>query len=111
MSNKSPEIFHLVQSIREFILDFDESVQEVPKKQYIAYKVNKNFVCIEVQKRKLYLYLKLDPKSFKPLPAYTRDVSQIGHFGTGDLEFTLASEEALEEAKALIREAFEEIGG
>ena len=111
LKDKSQAIKSLVEVLREYIFALDESIEEVPKKQYIAYKVNKNFACIEVQRKKVYLYLRLDPIRFDPFPVNARDVSQIGHFGTGDLEYTLFSASDIEQGKELIRLAFEHIGG
>lgn len=101
----------MIYSVRESILALDDSVEEVPKKMYIAYKVTKNFVTMEVQQKKIYLYLRLDPTSFDALPQNARDVTNIGHFGTGNLEYTLRSETDLEGAMEWVRKAFEEIGG
>lgn len=101
----------LLKSIQDYILDIDESVEEVPKKFYIAYKFTQNFVCIEVKKDKLLLFLKINPVEITPFPETARDVSKIGHFGTGDFEYTLSSIEQLEEAKQLIRKSYENIGG
>lgn len=111
LDKKPAPIKDLVQTVRESILALDDSVEEVPKKMYIAYKVTKNFVTIEVQQKKIYLYLRLDPTSFDSLPKNARDVTNIGHFGTGNLEYTLRSEDGLEEAMEWVRKAFEEIGG
>ena len=38
---------------------------------------------------------------------FTRDVRQVGHFGTGDLEVTIRSNEDLARAMPLIRESYE----
>lgn len=111
LKGKSQAIQQLVDELRHYILSLDESIEEVPKKHYIAYKVNKNFTCIEVQRKKVYLYLHLDPQGFTPLPDHARDVSQIGHFGTGNLEYTVLEADDLEQGKELIRLAFENIGG
>ena len=109
--NVEPEIKNIVADLRDFILSLDEAIVESPKKFYVAYKVLQNFVCIEVQKKKILLYLKVDPKAFKVLPKNTRDVTNIGHFGTGDFEFTLRSKEDLEVAQRLIKDSFEATGG
>jgi predicted transport protein len=37
---------------------------------------------------------------------FTRDVSDVGHFGTGDLEITLTNAEDLEKAKPLIERSY-----
>ena len=101
----------LLETLRDYILHLDESVEEVPKKYYIAYKVSKNFVCMEVHKSRILLYLKVDPSSIDSLPPNTRDVRKIGHFGTGDLEFSVKNGEEAEAAKEFISMAFENIGG
>lgn len=99
----------ILESLRDFTLTLDESIEEVPKKKYIAYKVAQNFVCIEVQKKKILLYLKLDPKKIKPLPKGARDVTKGRK--AGNLEFTVNSEEDITQAEQLIRTAFEAVGG
>ena len=38
---------------------------------------------------------------------FTRDVRKIGHFGTGDLEIRISSDEDLEKAKPLLLESYE----
>ena len=38
---------------------------------------------------------------------FTRDVSKVGHFGTGDLEITLSTAEDLARAEPLIRRSYE----
>ena len=110
--DKKPEhIRQLVETIRESILSLDESIDEVPKKMYVAYKVTKNFVTMEVQQKKIYLYFRLSPKQLGELPKNARDVTNIGHFGTGDLEYTIRTEADVDEALKLVKKAFEEIGG
>lgn len=59
------------------------------------------------QKSRLLLYLHIDPTQLLPLPANGRDVSQQGHWGTGDLELTLTSQADLDAAKSLILMAYE----
>jgi len=101
----------LVADLREFILGLDDSVEEAPKKQYVAYKLTKNFACLEIQKRKILVFLKLDPSEVSAMPANARDVREIGHFGTGDFELTVSEPGHLEEAFRLIRLSFEKVGG
>ena len=101
----------LLNDIREFIVNLDASIEEVPKKYYIAYKTTQNFVCIETQKKKLVLFLKLNPDEIGKLPKQIRDVRNIGHFGTGDLELTIKSISDFEETKELINKSLINIGG
>ena len=101
----------LVDEFREFVLGLSESVEEVPKKLYVAYKVTQNFVCLEVHQQKFYLYLKAGADEFKNIPKNGRDVRQIGHFGTGDLELTITNQSELEEAKEYVKKALSKVGG
>jgi len=103
-------IKNILLDLRDFILSIDESIEESPKKFYIAYKVSQNFVCVEVKKNKLTLFLKINPKEIK-LPNNGRDVSDIGHYGTGDFELNISNKEDFEESKEYIKRAFETIGG
>ena len=103
-------IKNILLDLRDFILSIDESIEESPKKFYIAYKVSQNFVCVEVKKNKLTLFLKINPKEIK-LPNNGRDVSDIGHYGTGDFELNISNKDDFEESKEYIKCAFETIGG
>jgi predicted transport protein len=100
----------LAEALREFICGLDESVEEAPKKQYIAYKVSQNFVCMEIHRAKILLFIKVDPSSIQ-LADNHRDVRNIGHYGTGDLEVSIHTEEDVENAKEFIQMAFNNIGG
>ena len=57
------------------------------------------------------IYLKLDPKEIKPALNIVRDVSNLGHVGTGDTEVSIASEDDFERAKPLIEKAYRQVGG
>jgi predicted transport protein len=111
ISGKSETIKEMVSDLRDFIMNLDSAMEEVPKKFYVAYKISQNIVCIEVKKHKIILYLKLNPKDIADLPSIARDVSDIGHYGTGDLEITVASIQALEAAKEFINAAYQKVGG
>ena len=101
----------IATGLQDYILSLDESIEEVPKKYYIAYKVSQNFVCMEIQKSKILLYLKIDPESIEDIPDNCRDVSKIGHYGTGDFEIVVTNENGIEVAKEYILLAFNNIGG
>ena len=111
LSKATDTIRPLVEKLRDYILNLDESIEESPKKLYVAYKVAQNFVCIEVQRHKATLFLKLNPNELKPFPEGARDMTNIGHYGTGDLEYSVKTDADLKEAERLIRMAFEHVGG
>lgn len=105
------KMIHLVFDIQSFIMEIDDSIEEVPKKYYVAYKVTQNFVCMEVHKTEILLFLKIDAKDLETIPKNGRDVKETGHFGTGDFEYRIKSEKDFEEAKELILLAFKNISG
>ncbi|QEA38286.1 hypothetical protein FGL86_03820 [Pistricoccus aurantiacus] len=111
LENKSPAIKELMQEIREVVVGLDSTIEEVPKKFYIAYKASQNIVCMEPQKKHIKLFLKLRPQDIVDPPTTYRDVSKIGHYGTGDVEFTVASSAELEEIKKFIELAYNKVGG
>lgn len=101
----------LFNEVREYIINLDSSIEEAPKKHYIAYKTSQNFVCIQTYKNKLTLFLKLNPDEVQPMPSQGRDVRNIGHFGTGDFELILKNSEDFHQTKYLIHDALKYIGG
>ncbi|MBD3374850.1 hypothetical protein GF406_07450 [candidate division KSB1 bacterium] len=107
--NKS--ILDLFNTIRDYIISLDDSIEESPKKNYIAYKTSQNFVCLETHKRKIKLYLKVKPDEIMPFPIQGRNVRNIGHFGTGDFELTINNLKDFEETKRFIKDAYNNIGG
>jgi predicted transport protein len=97
------------EALRAFVTALGDDVQETILKFYIAYKRIKNFACVEFRPTngKILIYVKLDPAEVSLEPGFTRDASAVGHYGTGDLEITLAKPEDLERAKPLLQESYE----
>ncbi len=51
----------------------------------LAYQRPRNFACLcPPQRTKLLVYLKADRKQIDLVPGFTRDVTGLGHHGTGD---------------------------
>jgi predicted transport protein len=55
------------------------------------------------QRSDVVVYLKADPQDVDLVPGFTRDVSTVGHHGTGDLELWMRTEKDLERAGDLLR--------
>lgn len=98
----------LFESLRTFILDLGDDIEEKRLKLYVAFKKIKNFACAVPGKTKgiIWLYLKLDPKTVPLREGFITDVSGKGHWGTGDLEIQLRTEADLEKVKALIEQSY-----
>jgi predicted transport protein len=109
LADADPTLTDLFESTRAFLRALGDDVQERTLKNYFAFTRLKNFACIEIKPtaRKILVYLKVDPATVELQPGFTRDVSKIGHYGTGDLEVTLSSTENLEGAKQLFEQSYQ----
>ncbi|KZZ85160.1 DUF5655 domain-containing protein [Bacillus sp. SJS] len=109
LEQANTQITDRYEALKAYMLALGDDVQVKVLKHYIAFKRIKNFVCLEVhpQTGKVLLYLKLDPQSITLESGFTRDVKNIGHFGTGDLEVVISNDEDIEKAKHLINMAYD----
>jgi len=105
----SPELTEILQSLEDYCLTLGDDIQKKLLKWYIAFKRIKNFTCIEIQyaQDRCLLYLKVDPSTVELKEGWARDVTQIGHYGTGDLELTITSMADLEKALPLIAQSYD----
>ena len=97
------------EALKAHVLALGDDIQVKELKYYFAFKRLKNFVCVEVSpaKGELAVYVKVDPKTVKLKDGFTKDVSKIGHFGTGDLRIALKEMADLEKAKPLLLQSYE----
>ena len=102
------KLTNLYASLEAFLVALGDDIQQRTLQNYFAFKRIKNFACVEVkpQAGKLLVYVKVDPDSIALEPGFTRDVRSIGHVGTGELEITITSDEALERAKPLFEKSY-----
>ena len=93
-----------------YLTALGDDVTVKPTEFYVGYRRIKNFICVEVRNQlgRILVFAKVDPATVAIEPGFTRDVSKIGHFGTGDLEITLASQADFEKAKPLLDRAYNE---
>jgi predicted transport protein len=109
LSQSSSELRDIYDAVYQFLVGLGDDVQVKELKLYTAFKRLKNFVCVEIypQSRTVTLFLKLDPDRFDLEESFTRDVRNVGHFGTGDLQVTLRTMADFEKAQPLLQQAYE----
>ncbi|MFJ7407589.1 MULTISPECIES: DUF5655 domain-containing protein [unclassified Lysinibacillus] len=109
MAQADTELINRYEALRAFLFALSDDVQESILKYYIAFKRIKNFACVELrtQNNILLVYVKVDPTTIELEPGFTRDVRNIGHYGTGDLEIQIKNDTDFEKAKELIVKSFE----
>ena len=105
----SEKINILYDSICNYIESLGDDIESNQLKYYLAYKKVQNMACIEVYNKYVAIYLKLNPDKIKLEEGFTRDMRNIGHYGTGDLEIIIKDEQSFEKAKSLIEKAYNEM--
>ncbi|MBB5417075.1 DUF5655 domain-containing protein [Paraburkholderia atlantica] len=104
----SAEIRDLYAQLTSAVAALGDDVQEKRVKLYTAFRRLKNFACVIVYPNRLVVTLKLDPASVEMEEGFSRDVSQVGHWGTGDVELTLRGQADLERARPLLERSYAE---
>lgn len=96
----------LYTSICDFIESLGDDLTQNQLKLYLAYKKVQNVFCIEIYKQQIIVRMKLNPDTVELENGFTRDMRNIGHYGTGDLEVSIKTEEDFMKAKPLIERAY-----
>lgn len=109
LAQASPELLDLYEALKSTCIGFGDDVQTKMLKLYIAFKRIKNFVSVEVRASAnlLIVYLKVDPDTVELKEGFSRDVRNIGHWGTGDLEITIRNRDDLEKTLPLLEKSYE----
>jgi predicted transport protein len=99
----------IFEALEEFLLSLGDDVTKKTLKYYYAFRRIKNFACVEVhpQQNKLVVFTKVDPSTVELVEGFTRDVTGVGHLGTGNLELTIRSLADLERAQPLLLASYE----
>lgn len=109
LEQASTELTDRFEALKAYLMALGDDVQMKILKHYIAFKRIKNFACVEVhpQTSKILLYLKVNPDNVTLESGFSRDVRNIGHYGTGDLEISIFKDEHLEKAKQYINMSYD----
>jgi predicted transport protein len=98
------EIKELYEKFKNAIVNLD-SLEIKPKKLYIAFVGNTNVVDIRLQKNGLKMWLNLQLGQLDDPKEICRDVSKTGHWGNGDYELQINSDENLEYILSLVKQS------
>ena len=104
----TPEIRTVYEALASFLLSLGDDVQEKRLKLYTAFRRLKNFASVVMYPNRMLVMLKVDPDSVVLEEGFSRDVREIGHWGTGDLELTLRTMADLAKAKPLLERSYGE---
>ncbi len=104
-SRTSAEVVNLYKELKGRVLELGNVAVE-PRKLYISFRTEKVFLGVELQRKKLKLYLNLKKGSLHDPEGLAEDVSDRGHWGNGDYLIPLADETQLEAVIPLIIQAY-----
>ncbi len=108
LGGKSALIRELFEELDKFAFVLGPDVSRRVRKQYVGYfRGKRSFFTAEMQKQRIIVYLSLEPKLWQAWNADSmRDTTDIGHFGMGDLEYSLRATDQLDEWRTLARAAY-----
>lgn len=109
LEQAGPELRNLYEALDAFLLGLGDDVSMKTTRLYLAYRRIKNFASVVVhsQTGQLLVFLKVNPDDVSLEEGFSRDVREIGHFGTGDLELRIDSFDDLDRAKPLIEKSYD----
>lgn len=101
----SEETKELYYKFKDAILNLADDVQVNVKKVYIAFKKGSNIVCMNIQKKQIRMWIGVKAGTLDDAKGLAKDVSNVGHWGTGDYEVAVTSDKDLEYIMSLIKQA------
>ena len=109
LNDSSEELKSMYYTLRDFIISLGDDVQEKKLKNYFGFKRIKNFACVEIHPKTntLLIYTKANIEDIELREGFTRDVTNIGHFGTGNLEIRFTDMKDFDEIQKFIIASYE----
>ncbi len=100
----SDETRELYFKFKDGILNLADDIQVVANKQYIAFRKNRNIVCMTIQKKQIRVWIGAKRGALDDAKGIATDVSNVGHWGTGDYEVNVTNDKDLEYIVSLIKQ-------
>jgi len=103
-SDKTKEFF---RELQERILKLDDKINEKVLKHYVAYELNSNFASIILQEKGLKVHVNIDKAEVNDPKHKLEDVSEKGHWGTGNLRMRVDTFEDINYCMDIIKQSYE----
>ena len=96
----------LYEKLKETLLGLDDTVTLQPKKITIGFKVADTVFCdVVIQGKNLKIFLNMKVGELQDPQNLARDVSNVGHWGTGSYELKVSDLESMENVIPLVRQS------
>ena len=106
LENIPEEIKRFYDEIKIRILNIGDDIQVKPKKYYIAFVAATNFVDVHLQKSQIKIWLNMNKDELDDPRVMARDVSNVGHWGNGDYEIVLTTNNDLDYLITLVKQSY-----
>ena len=100
----SEEMAELYEKFKNATLNLADGIEVKPQKDYIAFKKDRNIVCYELQKKQMKIFVGAKWGTIDDSKGLARDVSQVGHYGTGDYQIQVDNDNDLEYIMSLVKQ-------
>ena len=88
------------------IKNLGTTITRVFNNDYVAYKVDTNFVDVELQKARLHIWVNMRFGEVSDPKRLCRDVSGLGHLGNGDVELYYDFNTPVDDVLTIVEQAF-----
>lgn len=111
LEGKNKTVKELFSALQKRILSLNEDgdITENATKTYISYKYGKNFCEVRTQAQGLKMWLDIPIEDLDDPYSFGRDVSKVGHHGTGEVEVKLTKVEEVEKVMYLVEQAYQQM--
>ncbi len=99
-------IAELYARFKELVLAISPEVSVKPMKKYVAFRVKTNISDVVVLKKSLKIFINLPKGKLEDPKKLARDISEVGHWGNGDYQIQIGSDDELEYIISLIRQSY-----
>lgn len=101
----SDETRELYFKFKDAVLNLADDIQVIVNKQYIAFRKGVNILCVVIQKKQIRMWIGVKAGMLDDAKGIAKDVSNVGHWGTGDYEVAVTDDKDLEYIMSLIKQA------
>ena len=106
LQKKTNSAIDLFEALRVKVFSLSPLIIEKFRKKYIGYSEDKNFCEVHVLSDHLKIWVDVAIEDIHDPEAICRNVSQIGHYGTGDVELLINNVEDVGKVFAIVQQAY-----
>jgi len=107
LKGKPDKIKELFRELQERILKLDDKINEKALKYYVAYELNRNFAEVVIQNKGLRVHFDIDKTEVNDPENKLVDVSEKGHWATGNLRMKIETFEDIDYCMDIIKQSYE----